>query len=113
MCQWIRERGVEYVGIPPCHGYGYHLSSNEKIFRYFVMEQLDKDLWTHFKDAIGRFCHDTICYLALRLVSDRILCWEGGNITNTDKFYPYIAPLGELSSLMLILSPTLSIKWYF
>ncbi len=59
---------LKYLGIPKYITCGSHEFKGNK-YRFMVMERFGDNIEKHFKAAGRAFCDDTICYLALRIVS--------------------------------------------
>jgi len=62
----VKEQKLEYLAVPKFISSGLHDFSRKK-FRFMVMERFGTDLHSCFQGC-GRFCEDSVCYLAQRLV---------------------------------------------
>jgi len=71
--EWKRTHTVSYLGIPVYIGSGSHTNSGVQ-YRFMVMQRFGTDLEKIFNDSGRRFGLATVCFLALRVVSNRSLC---------------------------------------
>ena len=73
VAEWVRKNNLKYLGIPRLICYGHCLHGNND-FTFIVEEQYGPSIEDHFIVAGNRFSEDTVCYLALRVVS---IGWGG------------------------------------
>ena len=65
--KYVRKKKLVYLGIPDFIEWGSHTFDGEE-YRFLVLQRLGDDIEKYFTTA-GTFCEKTVCYLALRLVS--------------------------------------------
>ena len=65
---WVKGRKILYLPIPKYIGSGAHESQGFK-YRFMVMERFGDDIEKLFNAAGRKFEIKTVCYLAIRLVS--------------------------------------------
>ena len=70
---WVREKGLRFLGIPKFIGSG-SLVHDSMQYHFMVMERYGNDLQKTFEALGRRFSVKTVCYLALRLVSEGYVC---------------------------------------
>lgn len=70
----MKKKGLRFLGVPRYIGSGSHVHDSMQ-YRFMVMERYGNDLQKTFEEGGRKFSVKTICYLALRLVSEGVcLC---------------------------------------
>lgn len=65
---WIKTHSLSYLAVPKFVASGSHEHGGTK-FRFMVMERFGEDIEKKFTSAGRKFSLETVCYLAIQLVS--------------------------------------------
>ena len=69
MNDWVKSHDLKYLAIPQLIDWGKHKTSSSH-YRFLVMERFGDNIGKLFEEAGSKFGVKTVCYLALRMVSE-------------------------------------------
>ena len=72
---WVKSCNLKYLAIPEYIDCGLHESSSSQ-YRFLVMERFGDDIGKLFEEAGSKFGVKTVCYLALRIVSELVIIFD-------------------------------------
>ena len=95
---------LHYLSIPTFVSCGSHLLQGKQ-YRFLVMNRFGEDIESIFRTA-GRFCNDTICYLALRIVS---IHWISNQRADSEEHSSYVRIMPRQKPYLP--SPSIKLRW--